>query len=207
MKRRLKNVTKLFLFFSLNNRWCFYLKICFQFYYTIFVIEVLMIVVAVGCCIMEDPNESIRHCGQQLKLSSSTLWRFCEKILVYKFLRFESSKKLNRLIIVNVVSSVNKQITNFRLILILNRKSCLQRWGLFLLNVYVIKQNYWIWVKKIRKTYIVGRLYWLCPYWHFLENDAGHSVTVNGECYRGFLFSQLNGINVEDLWFQHDGTT
>jgi hypothetical protein len=57
-----------------------------------------------------------------------------------------------------------------------------------------------------------------CAFWaggiigpFFFENDAGNSVTVNGERYRAmitnFLWPELDGMDVDDLWFQQDGAT
>ena len=46
---------------------------------------------------------------------------------------------------------------------------------------------------------------------YFFENEAGNSVTVTGERYRAmitnFLWPELNGMDVEDVWFQQDGAT
>jgi hypothetical protein len=46
---------------------------------------------------------------------------------------------------------------------------------------------------------------------YFFENEAGNAVTVNGVRYRNmiteFLWPQLEGIDMEDMWFQEDGAT
>ena len=45
----------------------------------------------------------------------------------------------------------------------------------------------------------------------FFENEAGNAVTVNGVLYRNmiteFLRPQLDGMVMEDMWFQLDGAT
>jgi len=45
----------------------------------------------------------------------------------------------------------------------------------------------------------------------FFENDAGNAVTVNGVRYRNmkteFLWPQLDGMDMEGIWFQQDGAT
>jgi len=46
---------------------------------------------------------------------------------------------------------------------------------------------------------------------YFFENDAGATVTVNGERYRNminnFLLPELQNIDIRDKWFQQDGAT
>jgi hypothetical protein len=46
---------------------------------------------------------------------------------------------------------------------------------------------------------------------YFFEDGAGNAVTVNGERYRNmiteFLWPQLDGMDLEDMWFQQDGAT
>ncbi|GFY05601.1 putative DD41D transposase [Trichonephila clavipes] len=46
---------------------------------------------------------------------------------------------------------------------------------------------------------------------YFFKNDEDHNVTVNGERYRAmitnFFIPELNNHDVQELWFQQDGTT
>ena len=46
---------------------------------------------------------------------------------------------------------------------------------------------------------------------YFFENEAGNAVTVNGIRYRNmiteFLWPHLDGMDLEDIWFQRDGAT
>ena len=57
-----------------------------------------------------------------------------------------------------------------------------------------------------------------CGFWaggligpYFFENDAGNAVTANGVRYRNMIteFScpQLDGMDMEGIWFQQDGAT
>ncbi|GFX60885.1 transposable element Tc3 transposase [Trichonephila clavipes] len=43
------------------------------------------------------------------------------------------------------------------------------------------------------------------------KNDEGHNVTVNGDRYRAmitnFFIPELNNHDVQELWFQQEGTT
>ncbi|GFV19261.1 uncharacterized protein TNCV_533041 [Trichonephila clavipes] len=91
----------------------------------------------------------------------------------------------------------------------------------FWLNGYVNKQNCRIWVKLIpkciRNTVTSRKTDW-CALWargiigpYFFTNDEGHNVTVNGDRYRtmitNFFIPELNNHDVQELWFQQDGTT
>ncbi|GFY22456.1 putative DD41D transposase [Trichonephila clavipes] len=93
----------------------------------------------------------------------------------------------------------------------------------FLLNGYVNKQNALIWSEANPQVYVetplhpekltVWRALWavgiIGPY--FFKNDEGHNVKVNGDRYRAmitnFFIPELNDHDVQELWFQQDGTT
>ncbi|GFU34867.1 DUF4817 domain-containing protein [Trichonephila clavipes] len=67
--------------------------------------------------------------------------------------------------------------------------------------------------RYIQKKLTVWRALWvggiIGPY--FFKNDEGHNVTVNGDRYRAmitnFFIPELNNHDVQELWFQQDGTT
>ena len=44
---------------------------------------------------------------------------------------------------------------------------------------------------------------------YFFENEAGRAVSINGDRYRGmlqfFFWSEIEDMNVSDMWFQQDG--
>ncbi|GFU48455.1 uncharacterized protein TNCV_221541 [Trichonephila clavipes] len=46
---------------------------------------------------------------------------------------------------------------------------------------------------------------------YFFKNDEGHNVTVNGDRHRAMITNlfipELNNNDVQELWFQQDGTT
>ncbi|GFU14487.1 uncharacterized protein TNCV_3251221 [Trichonephila clavipes] len=46
---------------------------------------------------------------------------------------------------------------------------------------------------------------------YFFKNDESHNVTVNGDRYRAmitnFFIPELNNHDIQELWFQQDGTT
>ncbi|GFY11437.1 uncharacterized protein TNCV_3182761 [Trichonephila clavipes] len=93
----------------------------------------------------------------------------------------------------------------------------------FWLNGYVNKQNCHIWSEANPQVYVETPLHpekltvW-CALWaggiigpYFFKNDEGHDVTVNGDRYRAmitnFFIPELNNHDVQELWFQQDGTT
>ncbi|GFW31579.1 uncharacterized protein TNCV_4420121 [Trichonephila clavipes] len=93
----------------------------------------------------------------------------------------------------------------------------------FWLNGYVNKQNCGIWSEANPQVYVETPLHpekltvW-CALWdggiigpYFFKNDEGHNVTVNGDRYRAmitnFFIPELNNHDVQELWFQQDGTT
>ncbi|GFW27203.1 hypothetical protein TNCV_2848601 [Trichonephila clavipes] len=54
----------------------------------------------------------------------------------------------------------------------------------------------------------------VCALWAggiLFKNDEGHNVTVNGDRYRAmdinFFIPELNNHDIQELWFQQDGTT
>ncbi|GFT56222.1 uncharacterized protein TNCV_130151 [Trichonephila clavipes] len=92
----------------------------------------------------------------------------------------------------------------------------------FWLNGYVNKQNCRIWSEANTQVYVETPLHpekltvW-CALWaggiigpYFFKNDEGHNVTVNGDRYRAmitnFFILELNNHDVQELWFQQDGT-
>ncbi|GFX75111.1 DUF4817 domain-containing protein [Trichonephila clavipes] len=93
----------------------------------------------------------------------------------------------------------------------------------FWLNGYFNKQNCRIWSEANPQVYvetplIQKKLTVWCTLWaggiigpYFFKNDEGHNVTVNGDRYRAmitnFFIPEWNNHDVQELWFQQDGTT
>ncbi|GFV56352.1 uncharacterized protein TNCV_4674701 [Trichonephila clavipes] len=93
----------------------------------------------------------------------------------------------------------------------------------FWLNGYVNKQNCRIWSEANPQVYVETPLHrekvtvWCAlraggiigPY--LFKNDEGYNVTVNGDRYRAmttnFFIPEWNNHDVQELWFQQDGTT
>ncbi|GFU30153.1 uncharacterized protein TNCV_1649251 [Trichonephila clavipes] len=93
----------------------------------------------------------------------------------------------------------------------------------FWLNGYINKQNCRIWSEANPQVYVETPLHpekltvW-CALWaggiigpYFFKNDEGLNVTVNSDRYRAmitnFFIPELNNHDVQELWFQQDGTT
>ncbi|GFY03701.1 transposase [Trichonephila clavipes] len=93
----------------------------------------------------------------------------------------------------------------------------------FWLNGYVNKQNCRIRSEANPQVYVEKPLHpetltvW-CALWaggiigpYFFKNDEGHNVPVNGDRYRAmitnFFIPELHNHDVQELWFQQDGTT
>ncbi|GFW20982.1 DUF4817 domain-containing protein [Trichonephila clavipes] len=82
----------------------------------------------------------------------------------------------------------------------------------FWLNGYVNKQNCRIWSEANPEKLTGWFALWaggiIGPY--FFKNDEGHNATVNGDRYRAmitnFFISELNNHDVQELWFQKEGT-
>ncbi|GFX22960.1 transposable element Tc3 transposase [Trichonephila clavipes] len=147
--------------------------------------------------IEEHPNESIRHRAQKLDLCLSTLWKIFRKDLGLRAYKIQLVQELK--------PDDHQARTHF--------------W----LNGYVNKQNCRIWSEANPQVYVETPLHpekltvW-CVVWaggiigpYFFKNDEGHNVTVNGDRYRAmitnFFIPELNNHDVQELWFQQDGST
>ncbi|GFV17432.1 uncharacterized protein TNCV_2901441 [Trichonephila clavipes] len=92
----------------------------------------------------------------------------------------------------------------------------------FWLIGYVNKQNCRIWREANPQVYVETPLHpekltvW-CALWaggiigpYFCKNDEGYNVTVKGDWYRAMITNvfipELNNHDVQELWFQQDGT-
>lgn len=93
----------------------------------------------------------------------------------------------------------------------------------FDLNGYVNKQNCRIWGEENPRIIQEQQFYpqrvtvW-CSFWaegvigpYFFEGEDGKALTVNGNRYRemvtNFLWSRLERMDLQDIWFQQDGAT
>lgn len=180
-------------------------------------------IVAVRESVAENPGTSIRHRGQELNISRPTLQRILRKDLhlhAYKVLLTQELKPTDhaqRRAFVDWALAQHQVDPDF------SKKIFFSDEAHFQLNGYVNKQNCRIWGSEnprviIEKSMHPPRVTVWCAFWnggvigpYFFENVAGNAVTVNGVRYREmvteFLWPQLDGIDVENMFFQQDGAT
>lgn len=169
------------------------------------------------------PNLSIRRRSQQLDLSPTSVWRILKEDLALKPYKIQLTQFLKptdhseRRTFVDWVLKKKAADPYFCQKIIFSDEA------IFHLNGFVNKQNCRIWASdnpreiKEQITHPQRVVVWcglssegvIGPY--FFEDGEGKACTVNGERYRkmltDFLSPQLDNINVENLWFQQDGST
>ncbi|XP_073847016.1 uncharacterized protein [Musca autumnalis] len=149
-------------------------------------------IAAVEQSVEEIPNESIRHRAQQLELCPSTLWKILRKDLGLRPYKIQLVQELNDEAHFWLNGYVNKQ--NCRILSEENPYKTLET------PLHPQKLTVWcaLWAGGV-----IG------PY--FFRNNAGEAVTVNGDRYRAmitdYFVPELDGMNVDELWFQQDGAT
>lgn len=178
---------------------------------------------AVTGSVNENPGTSIRHRSQQLDITRSSMQRILTKDLhlhAYKVQLTQELKPrdhLQRLTFANWILDKKENDADFRNKIIFSDEAH------FHLGGFVNKQNCRIWghenprVIHEKPMHPQKATVWcgfhaggvIGPY--FFENAAGNAVTVNGESYRemitNFLWHELDGIDLENVWFQQDGAT
>lgn len=180
-------------------------------------------IAAVSDSVHERPSTSIRHRSQELNLSRSTLHRILRKDLAFKPYKVQLVHRLkpidhpSRLRFANWAEDRLEDDPEFY------RKIIFSDEAHFHLGGYVNKQNCRIWgsenphVIEEKPMYSQRVTVW-CGFWSggiigpfFFENEAGATVTVNGERYRAMLsdyfFDQMEAEDLNDIWFQQDGAT
>lgn len=180
-------------------------------------------IAAVAESIAEDPRLSIPRRSQQLGISQTSLQRILHKDLLLHPYKMQLTQELKprdhglRRTFVNWVLEMQTIDPDFF------RKIILSDEAHFHLDGYVNKQNCRIWGSENPRTIVEKSLHpkrvtvW-CGFWvggvigpYFFENDEGATITVNSERYRRmlieFLWPILNGMDIEQLYFQQDGAT
>lgn len=180
-------------------------------------------IAAVAASVDEDPNLSIRRRSQEVGLCYSTTWTILTKdlgLVPYKIQLTQELKpqdhRLRR-------TFAEWSLSQLQLDPEFNRKILFSDEAHFWLNGYVNKQNCRIWSENNPKMIQQLPLHpEKCTVWcglyaggiigpYFFKNEAGNRVTVNGDRYRAmindYLIPNLNGIDLEGMWFQQDGAT
>ena len=180
-------------------------------------------IAAVRESVAKHPDTSIHHRVQELNLSRTSLQGILTNDLslyAYKVQLTQELKPddhLKRRTFVNWVHEQRQTNDDFSQKIIFSDEAHFHFCG------FINKQNCRIWAHENPRQIVEKPLHprkvtvWCAfsangiigPY--FFKNKAGNSVTVTGERYRAiitnFLWPELNGMDVEDVWFQHDGTT
>ena len=171
--------------------------------------------------VAETPRTSVRRRAQQLHLTPTTTWRILTKDLhlhAYKIVLTSELKPLDhskRRKFCDWV--IERRVTEPNFL----NKIIFSDEALFHLNGYVNKQNCRIWGSENPKVIQEVGMHPLkvnvwCGLWSggiigpfFFENDDGDFITTNGDRYREmlqfFLWSELEGMDLSDMWFQQDG--
>ena len=176
-------------------------------------------IVAVSENVREQPNTSIRHRSRQLGISYDTVQRLLMGDLhlhAYKIQLTQQLKPLDHLQRRRFVNWVLEKGDDFSSKIIFSDEAH------FHLGGYVNKQNCRIWGLEnphviYEKPIYPPKLTVWCGLWandiigpYFFENDDGATVTVNSGHYRNmlreFLWPKLNEMDVNQLWFQQDGS-
>lgn len=180
---------------------------------------------AVARSVEEDPSVSIRHRAQQLAICYSTLRNILRKDLrlyPYKIQLVQELKRLDYRKRLDFVEWAQDKITRDPAFA---GKIFFSDEAHFWLCGFVNKQNCRIWSNENPKEFVGVPLHpqkltvW-CAIWaggvigpYFFKDNAGQTVTVNGQRYRAmlrdFFVPQLNELEVdlENVWFQQDGAT
>lgn len=181
------------------------------------------VVAAVADSVEEDPDLSIRRRAQAVGLCASTLWKILRKdhsLKAYKIQLVQELKPLDPLLRRQFGEWAENELEVDPLFY---RKILFSDEAHFWLNGYVNKQNCRIWSEDNPRQILETPLHpekctvW-CALWtggiigpYFFKDGAGRRVTVNGERYRGmirdYFVQNLDGLDVEEMWFQQDGAT
>ncbi|CAK1590754.1 unnamed protein product [Parnassius mnemosyne] len=180
-------------------------------------------IAAVNESVAENPKTSIRHRSQQLQISRSTTQRILTKDLHLHAYKIQLTQELKpadhgkRWQFVQWVMEQSEVDTNF------SEKVIFSDEAHFHLDGFVNTQNCRIWDSENphaihEKQMHPQRVTVWCGFWsggvigpYFFENEAEIAVTVNGIRYRNmitdFLWPQLDGMDLDNMWFQQDGAT
>lgn len=180
-------------------------------------------IAAVSDSVIECPKTSIRRRSLELGISRSTMQRILTNDMHLHPFKIQLTQELKpndhlkRRVFVDWVLE-NQQVDGDFV-----KKIIFSDEAHFHVDGYVNKQNCRIWgmenprVVQEQPMHAQRVTVW-CGFWtggvigpYFFENEAGNAVTVNGvryrEMIREFLWPHLDGMNLDDMWFQQDGAT
>ena len=180
-------------------------------------------IAAVAQSVEENPGLSIPRRSLELGIPQTSLHRILHKDLGLKAYKVQLTQELKpadhqqRRVFADWVLEMHENDPEF------HRKIILTDEAHFHLGGYVNKQNCRIWGSEnprviVEKPLHPQRVTVWCGLWsggvigpYFFENEVGSTVTVNGLRYReminDFLWSELDGIDLDNVYFQQDGAT
>lgn len=180
-------------------------------------------IAAVSDSVSESPSTSVRHRAQELGLSRSSTHRILRidlhlhpyKVQLRQQLRVGDHQQ-RRTFAAWALNQLDEDGQFFKKIIFSDEAH-------FHLEGYVNKQNCRIWGSE--QPHAIQQLpmhpqkvtVW-CGLWskgiigrYFFGNDEGQTVTVNSQRYHemleNFLWSELEGLDLDEVWFQQDGAT
>lgn len=178
---------------------------------------------AVRESVAESPGTSIRHRGQELDISRSSLQRIVTKDLHLHAYKVQLAQELKptdhaqRREFVEWIMEQQQVDADF------SNKIIFSDEAHFHLDGFVNRQNCRIWGSENPRVIVEKQMHpqrvtvW-CGFWaggiigpFFFENAADQAITVNGARYRDmiiqFFVPKLQDMDVDDMWFQQDGAT
>lgn len=180
-------------------------------------------IAAVRDSVAESRTVSVRRRSQRLGLSNTSTWRIMSKDLhlrAYKIQLVQELKpadhSLRRTFADWILESQAGDAQFCKKIIFSDEAH-------FHLSGYVNKQNCRIWGEENPRVMQEVSMHpqrvtvW-CGFWaggvigpYFFENREGDALTVNGVRYRemieNFCWPELDGMDLENMWFQQDGAT
>lgn len=180
-------------------------------------------IAVVAQSVEEDPNLSIPRRAQHLGLSYGSLWRILHLDLHLHPYKIQLTQELKpqdhtqRRMYANWVIEQQAIDNDF------SNKIFFSDEAHFSLCGYVNKQNCRIWGSQNPQVIAERPLHpekvtvW-CALWsggvigpYFFENDQGRAITVNSDRYgrmlTDYFWREIENYDLENMWFQQDGTT
>jgi hypothetical protein len=178
-------------------------------------------IAAVTESVADSSGTLIRRRSQQLDIPISTMQRILTKDLHLHAYKIQLTQELKPTDHVQRREFVNWVLENQKVDCNFSKKIIFSDEAHFQLDGHVNTQTCRIWSAENprvihEKLLHVQRATVWCGFWaggvigsYFFENDAGNAITVNGVRYRNmiteFLWPQLDGMDMEGMWFQQDG--
>lgn len=180
-------------------------------------------IAAVRESVRGNPKQSICRRSQELGLSATSTWRILREDLKQHPYKIQLTQELKVNDHARRRVFADWALQHLQVDPMFGGRIIFSDEAHFWLNGYVNKQNCRIWAdtnphEVHQKQLHPEKVTVWCGFWsggiigpYFFENENGSSITVNGERYReminNFLWTKLDGMDTDDMWFQQDGAT